>query len=132
VCIQFIPREKNNDYVEIDVSFSMVYEIPKDIEKQLEISCYDCHSNSTNYPWYSKIQPVNMLINNHVYNGKEELNFDSFGDYSNRKRRGKLKSIINQIKDNEMPLKSYEVLHGEAKIDLKMKNKIIDWIESVD
>ena len=47
--------------------------------------------------------------------GKEELNFDEFGNYSKRRQQSKLKSIASQVNDGEMPLTSYKLLHKKGK-----------------
>jgi len=89
--------------------------------------CYDCHSNNTVYPWYNKIQPISYLMENHIKEGKKELNFSNFGTYSKRKQKSKLKAIYNQIKDNEMPLWSYTLIHRNAKLFNKDKALIKKW-----
>jgi hypothetical protein len=73
----------------------------------LQNSCFDCHSNSINYPWYSFVQPVRMFLDSHINEGKENLNFSEYGTYSRRKQRSKLDRIIKQIQSDEMPLASY-------------------------
>ncbi len=41
----------------------------------LERSCFDCHSNNTNYPWYSKVAPISWYINSHIKKGRKILIF---------------------------------------------------------
>src|SRR5258705_5492396 len=69
------------------------------IQSILKTACYDCHSNNTNYPWYSKIQPFGWLLAGHIRKGKVELNFNEFGSYSMRRQISKLNGIANSIKD---------------------------------
>lgn len=38
-------------------------------------ACYDCHSNETEWPWYTNIAPMSWLIQRDVDGGREELNF---------------------------------------------------------
>jgi hypothetical protein len=54
-------------------------------------SCFDCHSNSTNYPWYSYVQPVRMFLDSHINEGKENLNLVNLVMYS--KRNNEVKQI---------------------------------------
>ena len=75
VGIQFIPRTLNQDGIVPISDFMVSYEVPEQIEDKIIISCYDCHSNNTNYPWYNKVQPVAWLLENHVNKGKADLNF---------------------------------------------------------
>ena len=112
--IQFVPVKLNQSDKIRETDIVEIFDIPDNIKNLLQTSCYDCHSNNTNYPWYSKIQPITWVLTSHVEEGKEELNFSEFGEYSKRKQKSKLKSIINQIKEEEMPLWSYTTIHQEA------------------
>jgi hypothetical protein len=105
-----------------------IYTVPDSVVNVLQISCYDCHSNNTHYPWYSFIQPAAWLMASHIKNGKAMLNFSEFGAYSNRKQQSKLQAIINSINDNTMPLNSYIILHKNAKLSAENKRILVDWI----
>ena len=105
-----------------------VYDVPDNVMNILQTSCYDCHSNNTNYPWYSDVQPMRFLMDKHIREGKEELNFNEFGSYSDRRKKNKLKSIIGQIKDEEMPPLSYTFMHGNTHFLKEEKIKLIEWI----
>lgn len=126
--IQLIPANRNLSTVIPTSDFMIIYEIPKNIESKLKVSCYNCHSNNTNYPWYNKIQPIAWFLENHIDEAKEELNFNEFGNYSTRKKKSKLKSIISQIKEDEMPLTSYTLMHPDAKLLEVEKKEIIEWM----
>lgn len=128
VGIQFIPTTRNQSKVIPKTDFMLVNDIPNNIKKKIQTSCYDCHSNNTKYPWYNKIQPVAWFLENHIKDGKKELNFSTWGEYSNRRKKGKLKSIVSQIKDDEMPLTSYTFIHNDAKLTKKEKKEMIEWL----
>jgi hypothetical protein len=108
-----------------------LYSLPDSVNVILANSCYDCHSNNTRYPWYSYIQPARSFMERHIRNGKKELNFSEFGNYSRRRQESKLESIGKQVKSGEMPLPSYTLLHKKSKLTLKQKETIIRWIEHV-
>lgn len=114
------------------VDFTGVYLVPKNVETILRTSCYDCHSNNTNYPWYSIIQPARVFMENHIKEGKENLNFSEFGKYSKRKQENKLDRIVKEIKSDEMPLASYTLIHQNAILTLSQKNEVIDWVNTVE
>ncbi|AOW08943.1 heme-binding domain-containing protein [Flavobacterium gilvum] len=116
---------------DLTADFSKAYHVPSKVETILRNSCYDCHSNNTNYPWYSNIQPVRFFLENHIQNGKKDLNFDEFGTYSKRKQNSKLKAISKQIKLNEMPLRSYTLIHKNAMLSTGQKQEVINWINSL-
>lgn len=128
VGIQFIPTTRNQSVLILQTDFNNTFEVPNNIQRILKNSCYDCHSNNTNYPWYNKIQPASWLLENHIKEGKKELNFSEFGTYSKRKQKSKLKSVISQIKDDEMPLYSYTLIHKDAKLSERNKKDLIDWL----
>ena len=50
----------------------IVNNVPKKNQNKLQVSCYDCHSNNTAYPWYNKIQPVAWFLEDHIKNGKAD------------------------------------------------------------
>jgi hypothetical protein len=127
VGIQFIPTKRNISALLLEADVSKSFTVPDSVQEIFKRSCYDCHSNNTVYPWYNKIQPVSFLLENHIENGKKELNFSIIGSYSNRKLKSKLKSIKNQVRDNEMPLSSYTLIHKNAQLSQNDKKLIIDW-----
>ncbi|WP_339757189.1 heme-binding domain-containing protein [uncultured Winogradskyella sp.] len=129
VGIQFIPTKRNQSDVVPITDIHVIYNVPKQVETIFKTSCYDCHSNNTSYPWYNKIQPVAWLLENHIDEGKSELNFNEFGDYSGRRQKSKLKSIASQIRDNEMPLSSYTIIHQDAKLSEKERELVIQWVD---
>ena len=131
VGIQFFPAKRNQDKTILNSDFTKIYDVPENIQNTLKTSCYDCHSNNTKYPWYNKIQPITWLLENHIAEGKAELNFSEFGFYSKRRKKNKLKSIASQVKDNEMPLSSYTLIHSDAKLSEKDKKEFITWIEKL-
>ncbi len=129
--IQFIPTKLNQSNTISQSDFMTVYNVPEHIEVRIKASCYDCHSNNTNYPWYSKIQPGAWFMQDHISKGKEELNFNSFGDYSGRRKKSKLKSIISQIRDDEMPIASYTLIHRDAKLSEEDKTTLNKWLTNL-
>jgi hypothetical protein len=129
--IQFYQPARNLDYGQVWPShFTKIYIVPSDVKTILRTSCYDCHSNNTEYPWYSYIQPARMFLDSHIKEGKENLNFSTFGNYSKRKQLSKLDGIVKQIKADEMPLASYTLIHKNAILTQENKKVLINWIEN--
>lgn len=126
--IQFLPKQINKSETTSKADFLVVNKVPANIKNKLQVSCYDCHSNNTRYPWYNKIQPVAIFLANHVKDGKKELNFSEWDSLSVRRKKSKLKGIINQIKDDEMPLSSYTIIHRDAKFTAAEKQEMIKWM----
>ena len=128
--IQVIPVERNVSTVPPGQSFEKTEKVPANVAAILKVSCYDCHSNNTRYPWYSELQPGAYFMAQHIKEGKEELNLDEFNDYSKRRKKAKIKSIINQIEKEKMPLKSYLLLHPDAGLTPNKKKVLLQFFQS--
>ncbi|TDD97080.1 heme-binding domain-containing protein [Flavobacterium cellulosilyticum] len=130
--MQLYQPARNQSYEQVNTAnFTKVYQVPKNIETILRTSCYDCHSNNTNYPWYSYLQPTRFFMESHINKGKNNLNFDEYGNYSSRKQLTKLDRIVKQIKSSEMPLSSYTLIHRNAILTSTQKEEVINWVNSV-
>jgi hypothetical protein len=125
--IQFIHPARNNSGQVLATDIAKTISIPENVLALLRAACYDCHSNNTNYPWYATVQPVDWFLARHIKNGKKELNFSEFGTYSIRRQKSKLKSIASQVKDGDMPLTSYAIIHKTARLSKEEKAAIKDW-----
>jgi len=130
VLIQFIRPAKNLSVTMSgnDITTHMV--IPGDVLDIFKKSCYDCHSNNTIYPWYFHIQPVAWWMQDHVNEGRKELNFSEFASYSPKKQYHKMRGIAEQIRNGEMPLDSYLWIHKDAILSDAQKTKILAWADS--
>jgi hypothetical protein len=128
VGIQFIPTERNQSDTVPETDFMIANKVPESVMKTVSTSCYDCHSNNTSYPWYNKVQPIAWYLQYHINEGKDEFNFNEWGNYSNRRKKSKLRSIISQIEENEMPLGSYTLVHKDAILSNDNKTELIDYM----
>lgn len=131
VIIQFI-RPDRNDSNDNRSHISTKYEVPQEITSILKVACDDCHSNQTEYPWYTNLQPVGWWLNHHVEEGKEHLNFSTFTQRRVAIQNHKLEEIIETVEDHEMPLNSYTFLglHPEADLSDAQRKTLIDWASS--
>jgi len=131
IVIQFFRPAKN---IAVSISANDItkkHVVPNDVQAILKTSCYDCHSNNTNYPWYNNIQPVAWWLKNHVDEGKRELDFSEFTTYRIGRQYKKLEEINEQIKEGEMPLESYTIIHGNAKLNEQQKLSIANWVTAL-
>ena len=104
IVLQFIRPVQNKNGLVLSTDISKVIIIPDTVRTLLKDACFDCHSNNTDYPWYSNIQPMGWLIAYHIKEGKNQLNFSDFGNYSQRRQLSKLDGIANCLKDDIMHL----------------------------
>ena len=126
IVIQFFHPLPNSDGDESG-TIANVFPVSDTLQAILKTSCYDCHSNHTNYPWYAKIQPVDWWLDHHVKEGKAELKFSIFAAYSPRRQYRKFEEIMEQVKADEMPVYAYTLPHPEAALDASQKELLITW-----
>jgi len=129
IAIQFFRPARNKSNQVPDTDISKIVRTSESVQVVLKNACYDCHSNNTNYLWYSNFQPTGWLMAKHIRKGKEELNFSEFGSYSQRRQLSKLNEIANSFKDNIMPLSSYKMMHKNARINTYEKSLLINWAQ---
>jgi hypothetical protein len=89
---------------------------PEAVRAVLRRACYDCHSNTTVWPWYAHVAPVSWLVAHDVDEGRGELNFSTWDAYPAKKRVKKMEEIVEVLEEDEMPLWYYVLLHPEARL----------------
>ncbi|NIP31826.1 MAG: heme-binding protein [Candidatus Dadabacteria bacterium] len=122
--INSIPVKMTNPPVTSDIN------TPQNVKKILRESCYDCHSNETTWYWYTEYAPVSWLITHDVNEGREYLNFSTWDKYSNSEKKELLSESIETIKEGEMPMKIYEIMHPDSKITKEELSILTSWIIS--
>lgn len=125
----FRPTKNLSANTENDISVS--YTVPTEVKTILAKACNDCHSNKTEYPWYANIQPAAFWLNDHVVDGKRHLNFNEFNKYRIAKQYKKLEECIDEVKDGEMPLESYTIIHKNAILTEAEKTTLTNWCLTV-
>ncbi len=131
IIIQFIQPAKNKEANITEQHVYNVYSTPNEVKVILDKACNDCHSNNTNYPWYASIQPAAWWLNDHVKDGKKHLNFSIYKSYNLRRQYHKMEEIIDEVKDNGMPLDSYTWIHRNAKLSTEEKASLTNWAQSI-
>ena len=127
ILIQFFPGEQPETSQNNPGDIHNEIEIEQDISKLLKTACYDCHSNETVYPWYSGIAPVSWLVNHDVEEGRDELNFSEWANYSLRRKNHKLEEVIELVEEGEMPIPIYTITHSDAKLSQEEIKLLVKW-----
>lgn len=127
VVIQFIRPSKNLGEAFGPDDITNTVSVPEEVKKVLVASCYDCHSNHTNHMWYENIQPIGWWIANHINDGKRHLNFSVYNTYKDKRKAHKFEEIGEMISEGEMPMTSYTLIHGDAKLNEEQKRLVINW-----
>jgi hypothetical protein len=131
VVIQFF-RPERNDSNDLTYDISTKYEVPEEVNEILRVSCNDCHSNNTVYPWYANVQPVAWWLNDHVQDGKRHLNFSEFTNRPIAIQNHKWEETVEMVEEKEMPLKDYTYfgLHPEANLTDAQRETLVKWAKS--
>lgn len=93
----------------------------------LRRSCLDCHSNKTVWPWYSHVAPISWLVERDVRNGREHVNFSAWDSYTPERRAKLLADIASVVKNHEMPLPQYTIVHRNARLSVAGEDLLYQW-----
>ena len=105
-------------------------EVPADVAEVLHRSCYDCHSHETAWPWYAHVAPVKWLVRDHVADGRRNLNFTAWNRLPAEDRPHKLEEVAEEVEEEHMPLRSYLILHRDARLSDTERELLVDWATS--
>ena len=130
VLIQFYPLKRPVVKMDNLNDFIVNNKVPKDIAKILKTSCYDCHSNETNYPWYAKVAPVKWLVFHDTNEGREELNFSNWKTLSNDDKADVLFDVADVVREKDMPMPIYLTIHSDAKLTKEQRAKFAEWFDA--
>ena len=107
---QLVPLQRTNPPVVQDIP------TPLEVKAILKASCYDCHSNETVWPWYSKLAPVSWLVSNDTIEGRQRLNFSTWNQYIPEQQAELVASCMKRIRRGSMPPWFYTIKHATGKI----------------
>ena len=96
----------------------------------LDRSCMDCHSNRTEWPWYSNVAPASWLVVDHVNHGRRHLNFSDWARLDREEAGHMLKSICKEAQGGSMPMPSYTLIHRDARLSGDDVKTLCDWAAS--
>lgn len=129
VVAQFFQIDKKNPDYDASKDFITMVNAPEDIAYILKVTCYDCHSYKTKYPWYTSIAPINWWVKDHIDEGREHLNFSTWGDLEQRRAAHKLEECYEEVEEHKMPLKSYTWTHTDARLTPEQRTLLVDWFK---
>ena len=100
---------------------------PERVTMLLRAACYDCHSNETEWPWYSRIAPVSWWVVDHVNEGRQHINFSDWPHDRAKRARSNFKNVADEIESGRMPLKSFTLAHPEARLTEADRDLMVQW-----
>ena len=101
--------------------------VSRQIQSLLKQSCMDCHSNQTVWRWYSYVAPASWLVERDVRRGRDFMNFSEWDQYTFKQREGLLADIASAVKNHEMPLPQYTLIHHDAKLSDADADALYNW-----
>ena len=119
--IQLVPYGKNHSNPPVVREPAWNSPVTRELVKK---ACFDCHSNETTWPWYSKIAPMSWLVQWDVVEGREHLNFSDWRGGSRKSENPH--EISKEVAEGEMPPPQYYIAHPEAKLGAQAKKLLID------
>jgi hypothetical protein len=93
----------------------------------IERSCQSCHSERTDWPWYSYVAPMSWLIENDVRTGRSHMNLSHWDEYTLDKQQEILTELSAVVRSRQMPLPRYLQLHPSAKLSDAEIDQIYQW-----
>ncbi len=130
VGIQFIRIDKVNPISDPNQDFIQILNPPEEVAQMLKVSCYDCHSHQSVYPWYTNIAPISFWIKGHINHGRRHLNFSAWGSYDQNRAHHKLEECYEEVEEGHMPLPSYLWAHSDAKLTDEQRSAMVSWFKS--
>ena len=127
--IQFISIDKTNPETNPEEDFMNIINPPQDIAQLLKVSCNDCHSHQTQYPWYSNIAHISFWLKDHIEHGRGNLNFSIWGTYDKGRAHHKLEECYEEVIEGHMPLRSYLWTHKDARLSDALRERLASWFK---
>lgn len=129
LALQFYRPDRNATEGDHTAVFLSETNPPTEVQRILENSCYDCHSNQTAYPWYGHIAPISYWLDDHIKHGKGNLNFSEWEHYSRKEKDHKLEALLEEVEKGKMPIEKYTWMHTDAKLNQEQKQAVTAWVQ---
>ena len=102
-------------------------DIPQSVAGVFAHACFSCHSEKTQWPWYSHVAPVSWLVEGDVKHAREHLNLSRWDGLEAADQRMLLTAIATVIENHEMPPHKYVAMHPEARLSAEDSIRVIEW-----
>ena len=97
--IQFIPVKE----IGTNPHERFALDAPPEVAAILRNACFDCHTNETRWPVYSRIAPGSWLMARDIHKGRTHLNFSEWGSVDEEERGDDLETCWERVESGEMP-----------------------------
>jgi hypothetical protein len=127
VAVQVFRPSRDNPVAEPALAAASHLRIPPRVAAILRTSCFDCHSNETQWPWYSNVAPASWLLARDVSQGRRHLNFSEWGRYPQSRQVSLLGNIAEEVSGEGMPYPPYLILHSDARLSKATRDTLVAW-----
>jgi hypothetical protein len=132
VAAQFLPMARTNPPFTAAQTIDNIVKVPPDVHATLMRACGDCHSNETQWPWYSHVAPTSWFVVGHVNDGRKHINLSTWmrPGHEPQDSIDRLKAMCRQVQSGGMPLTSYTIIHWNAKLSADDVKRICEWSDA--
>ena len=95
-----------------------------------ERACQNCHSERTQWPLYSHLPVVSWALEKDVADARQHLDLSHWDQYSIDQQRDLLARIGTEVRNHQMPLSRYVLLHPEARLSEAEIQLIYEWTKA--
>jgi hypothetical protein len=127
--MQFVRPDRTNPPAPLAASLKA--KTPPHITALLDRSCRDCHSNETEWPWYTNVSPTSWLVANHVHHGRDHFNYSEWNTYDSDDQDKFLGAMCDLVKRERMPLPSYLWIHRGSKLSPADVTALCTWSDQM-
>lgn len=126
IAIQFIRPDFKNPAVDETVALHA----DAHVMSVLKTSCYDCHSNETQYPWYHHIAPMSWMMSDNIGRGRKALDFSNWAAIDPKVKLERLERAKQVVNNQMMPKREYLMLHENAVLNDEAKRTLEQFFDS--
>lgn len=116
IIIQFFPYGR--DHSNPEVTQTIDWDSPR-TAGLFDDACADCHSNETDWPWYSNVAPVSWLVQRDVDEGRSAFNISEAGGLE------EAGEAAETVENGSMPPWFYEILHSDSRLSNQEQDQLI-------
>jgi len=135
LCLSAYSRQKDAPAVPaapiLKAAYQQINQQFETVKPILQHSCFDCHSDQTQYPWYHKLPGIRNLIDGDIKEGSEHLDMSTgFPFPGTTDQIGLLGKMRNEISNGDMPPLGYRMLHWGRLIEGARQDSVFIWIDT--
>jgi hypothetical protein len=116
-----------NPVIDSALGLEATASVPPDVLAMLRTSCFDCHSDETRWPWYTRAFPASWLVSHDVEEGRGQLNLSRWSEYNVFDRADLLDEMCEHATTGEMPLWQYTLMHRDARLSAPQIETLCAW-----